>query len=61
MWILRKLLHPMDELAADGVFDPASVGMLWLDVEGHEVHVLAGASTVLAHSPPLVMELSHGW
>jgi FkbM family methyltransferase len=51
-------LVPLDGLAVDGVFDPTSVRMLWLDVEGHEVHVLAGASTVLSHSPPLVMELS---
>jgi FkbM family methyltransferase len=51
-------LVPLDDLAAGGVFEPAAVGMLWLDVEGHEVHVLAGASRVLEHSPPLVMELS---
>jgi FkbM family methyltransferase len=53
-------LVPLDDLAAQGVFDPATVGMLWIDVEGHEVHVLSGASTLLAHSPPLVMELSPG-
>ena len=55
---LEVRLVSLDELAAEGVFDPAAVRMLWLDVEGHEVHVLAGASEVLAHAPPLVMELS---
>ena len=37
--------------------DPADVGLLWLDVEGHELRVLEGASKTLAAGPPLVMEL----
>jgi FkbM family methyltransferase len=51
-------LVPLDDLAREGLFDPAEVGMLWLDVEGHEAQALGGASTTLGHSPPLVMELS---
>jgi FkbM family methyltransferase len=51
-------LVPLDDLAEEGVFDPARVGMLWLDVEGHEAQVLAGARAILRHAPPLVMELS---
>ncbi|MGE5272759.1 MAG: FkbM family methyltransferase [Verrucomicrobiota bacterium] len=37
--------------------DPEHVGLLWLDVEGHELRVLEGAPRTLAASPPLVMEL----
>jgi FkbM family methyltransferase len=46
-------LVPLDDLG----LDPAEVGVLWLDVEGHEVHVLEGATRTLAASPPLVLEL----
>ena len=46
-------LTSLDQLG----IDPAEIGLLWLDVEGHEVHVLEGAPRTLAASPPLVMEL----
>ena len=55
---LEIQLVRLDDLAADGSLDPASVGLLWLDVEGHEYQALEGATAVLSHSPPLVMELS---
>jgi len=42
-------------MAAEGV-DPATIGLLWMDTQGCEGHVLAGAQAVLAHSPPLVAE-----
>lgn len=32
------------------------VGLLWVDVQGHEGHVLAGASSVLSRGVPLVVE-----
>ena len=50
-------LTRLDDLAAEGAFDPADVGFLWLDVEGHEAHVFEGATLILEHSPPAVMEL----
>jgi FkbM family methyltransferase len=46
-------LTSLDELGVE----PAEIGLLWLDVEGHEAHVLEGAPRTLAVSPPLVMEL----
>ncbi|HSP71005.1 MAG TPA: FkbM family methyltransferase [Gaiellaceae bacterium] len=49
----------LDGLSASGAIDPACVGMLWLDVEGHELEVLRGAGTVLEGAPPIVMEFSH--
>jgi FkbM family methyltransferase len=51
-------LARLDDLAANAVFDPAHVGLLWLDVEGFECHALLGASTLLDRGVPLVMELN---
>ncbi len=46
----------LDALAEEGAFDPASLGLIWLDVQGHEGHVLAGATGVLSSGIPLVTE-----
>lgn len=48
----------LDDLAADGAIDPAEVGVLVIDAEGHEVHVLQGARSVLERGVPLIMELN---
>lgn len=45
-----------DLLAREGVA-PADVGLVWIDVEGHEDHVLAGAAALLAARVPLVVEV----
>lgn len=34
----------LDELVDEGVIDPATVGLIWLDVQGQEGHVLRGAT-----------------
>jgi FkbM family methyltransferase len=47
----------VDELVEDGVIDPAAVGMVWLDTQGSEGRILAGARSLLAHGPALVFEL----
>jgi FkbM family methyltransferase len=47
----------LDDLVHEGLLDPALVGLLWLDVEGHELHALEGAEAVLSSAPPIVMEL----
>jgi FkbM family methyltransferase len=46
----------LDQLIADGVFDPADVGLIWMDIEGYEIHALEGANSLLQHAPPLVLE-----
>jgi FkbM family methyltransferase len=35
---------------------PAEVGLVWVDTQGHEGHVLAGASTLLGRGIPWVVE-----
>ena len=49
-------LTTLDALVDEGRLDPARVGLLWLDVEGHELEVLQGAGTLLERSVPIVME-----
>ncbi|MEA2348586.1 MAG: hypothetical protein QOG62_2373 [Thermoleophilaceae bacterium] len=46
----------LDALAADGTIDPGEVSLVWMDVEGHEGHVLAGAGSLLERRVPVVLE-----
>lgn len=48
----------LDELLLEQEVDPARVGLLWVDAEGSEDRVLAGAEALLDLKPPLVIELS---
>jgi FkbM family methyltransferase len=50
-------LVTLDMLARDGVLEPASVGLAWFDIQGHELEALRGATTLLDRSVPLVFEL----
>jgi FkbM family methyltransferase len=44
----------LDGLVERGVIEPARVGLLWVDVVGHEEAVLAGATALLTQGIPLV-------
>lgn len=44
----------LDDLLAERGIAPADVGLLWLDVQGHEGHVLMGAPKLMETKPPLV-------
>jgi FkbM family methyltransferase len=46
----------LDGLVQSGEVDGAAVGLVWLDVQGHEGHVLAGARDLLASGVPVVTE-----
>jgi FkbM family methyltransferase len=48
----------LDDVMAGENLDPAAVGLLWIDTQGFEGHVLAGAPGLLAHAPPLVAEVA---
>ena len=48
-----------DEVAA-GRIAVNELGLVWLDVQGHEGEVLAGANSLLAANVPIVMEYSSG-
>jgi FkbM family methyltransferase len=53
---VRVPLTTLDALVEDGSLNPADAGPLWLDVEGHELEALQGASRRLERSVPIVME-----
>lgn len=46
----------IDELVDTGVIDPDRVGMLWMDAQSHEGHILAGAGRLLERGVPVVLE-----
>ena len=46
----------IDSLVADGVIDPERLGLVWMDVQGHEAHALAGAATLAEAGVPVVLE-----
>jgi FkbM family methyltransferase len=50
----------LDALAAGGEIDPGRVGLLWMDIEGHEARALLAASALLERGVPVVMELNPG-
>jgi FkbM family methyltransferase len=47
----------LDELVERGDVDLADIGLAWIDVQGHEAHLLAGATTLLSSEIPVVVEL----
>jgi FkbM family methyltransferase len=46
----------LDTLHADGVVDVDAIDLVWMDVQGHEAHVLAGAEQLLARGVPIMTE-----
>ncbi len=50
--ILRVETVTLDHLAEDGVIDPDATGMLWMDAEAHEGHILEGATSLLSRGTP---------
>jgi FkbM family methyltransferase len=48
----------LDTLADRGVFAPDDIGLMWMDAEGHEGHILKGAHCVTELGVPIVTELN---
>lgn len=46
----------LDSLAAGGLIDLGAIDLVWMDVQGHEAHVLAGASRLAAAGIPVLTE-----
>jgi FkbM family methyltransferase len=58
-WVeIRVSCRTLDGLARDGAFD--RVGLMKVDVEGHEPNVLRGAAELIARDhPPILYEYNH--
>jgi hypothetical protein len=46
----------LDDLTADGLIDPENVGLLWVDAQAHEGHIIAGAGQLTEGGVPIVLE-----
>jgi len=55
--LIRVPLRRLDDLLDEHGIARAHVGLLWMDVQGHEQHVLKGAPKLLAEGVPVVVEL----
>lgn len=53
---VEVVVRSWDSLAGEGGFALDDVDLVWIDVQGHEGQVLAGASTLLERRLPVVME-----
>lgn len=57
---VRVPARTFDDEVAAGRIPLADLGLVWLDVQGHEGEVLEGARTLLNSKVPLVLEYSTG-
>jgi len=54
--LIRVPLRRLDDLLDEHGIARADIGLLWMDVQGHEQHVLEGAPKLLAGGVPIVVE-----
>ena len=57
---VRVPARTFDDEVAAGRIPLADLGLVWLDVQGHEGEVLAGATGLLESKVPIVLEYSSG-
>jgi FkbM family methyltransferase len=46
----------LDALVEEGLVEPAAIGLLWIDAQGHDPYVLDGARSALGSGFPVVVE-----
>jgi FkbM family methyltransferase len=54
--VIEVPVHRLDDLLPALALSPEDVGVLWIDVQGHEHHVLDGAEKIVASGVPVVAE-----
>jgi FkbM family methyltransferase len=52
----RVPARSLDRLVREEGIDPARIGLLWVDTQGHEGHFLRGARATLSHGMPVLSE-----
>ncbi len=53
---VRVPLRSLDSLVNEELLDPAEVGLVWVDAQGHDAHVVAGAEAFRRAGVPFVVE-----
>lgn len=46
----------LDDLACENLIDLEALSFVWIDVQGHEAHLLSGAKRLLASNVPVMIE-----
>jgi FkbM family methyltransferase len=54
--VVKVPQRPLDEIVATAGVKPKDIALIWVDTQGHEPSVLAGADKVIAGGAPWVME-----
>jgi FkbM family methyltransferase len=54
--VVRVPARTFDDEVAAGRIVPDELGLMWLDVQGHELEVLLGASSLISARVPVVLE-----
>jgi FkbM family methyltransferase len=54
--IVRVESMAIDDLVTEGVLDPDAAGLIWIDAQGHEGHILDGAESLTTTGVPVVLE-----
>jgi FkbM family methyltransferase len=57
---VRVPARTLDDEVAEGRVVPSDLGLVWLDVQGHEFEVLRGAGRILTADTPVVLEYCTG-
>lgn len=56
-WETNKILGmELDSILSDALSDGKQPSLVWVDTQGHEAHVLSGASKLLSSNTPIVIE-----
>jgi FkbM family methyltransferase len=50
-------LVTLDSLAEQSLYDADGTGLLWIDAEGHEGHILHGATRLVSEGTPVILEV----
>ena len=48
---------PLDQLLSQESIAPSEIGLVWMDVQGHEGHVIKSGHQLFAQKPPTLIEL----
>ncbi len=53
---VRVPARTLDEALAEGRVDARRIGLIWVDIQGHEGYLFRGARTTLSHGIPVLSE-----